>query len=151
MDKPIGGGKHQNMPILRHILNIFNYFFIFLMVEHSPFCPIDGGVYLCSSFSYNKRNRTICDKNHCTDWNWRYLQSGSCLEQLCEYYWGGNRVRHIRVFSTRPRLMHEGTWLTGHLWRSIGYQHPLWGEKKALQGILFVEGYNNTPHDRNAF
>ena len=53
VDKPIGGGKHQNMPILRHILNIFNYFFVFLMVEHSLFCPIDGGVYLCSSFSYS--------------------------------------------------------------------------------------------------
>ena len=46
VDKPIRGGKHQNMPILRHILNIFNYFFVFLMVEHSLFCPIDGGVYL---------------------------------------------------------------------------------------------------------
>nr|DAP80969.1 MAG TPA: hypothetical protein [Caudoviricetes sp.] len=29
MDKPIGGGKHQNMPVLCQFLNIFNYFFVF--------------------------------------------------------------------------------------------------------------------------
>ena len=50
VDKLIGGGKHQNMPILCRILNIFNYFFVFWVVEHSLFCLIDGGVYLCFSF-----------------------------------------------------------------------------------------------------
>ena len=55
MDKPIGGGEHQNMPILRHILKIFNYFFVFLMVEHSLFCPIDGGVIILYPLNEMKR------------------------------------------------------------------------------------------------
>ena len=50
VDKPIGGGEHKNMPILRHILKIFNYFFVFLVVEHSLFYPIGGGVFLKFSF-----------------------------------------------------------------------------------------------------
>ena len=40
------------MPVLCRILNIFNYFFVFWVVERCIFCPIDGGVYLEIQFLF---------------------------------------------------------------------------------------------------